>query len=370
MFDRACVSLANHGYDVHLIASSLDACDIHVCRGVTVHPLPRAPSRLARLRRSWQVARLAAGLSPNLYHVHEPELLGPITAVAGASPVVWDVHEPYVEKVAIRKWIPRMLKPLVRIAWERRERSLVKRCAAVVTATQWLAPRYYEMHDRVVVVANYPRVPNLSEETTATRDPCSMVFTGLICESRGLLQTIQAMSILAQRGIRLVLELAGIPETKDILPQLFSEVERLGLRDRVVFHGLLPHVDVVNLQHRCGIGLELSFPDAGSKVGFPIKMLEFMLAGLPLVYSDLPTFKYFAGSTNAGIAVEPTSSQQIANAIERLVSHPELARQMGQNGRRAIMERFNWDSQWCELRKLYDELIGPPPTMIEEDKKC
>ena len=86
-----------------------------------------------------QVAARAAALKPDLFHVHEPELLGPVIARAGSTPVIWDVHESYLDVLAERRWIPGFARPAARIAWNWRERRLVARCAGVVVVTERIA---------------------------------------------------------------------------------------------------------------------------------------------------------------------------------------------------------------------------------------
>jgi hypothetical protein len=87
VFHRACVSLAEAGFDTHLIATSPGEAPYEL-KGVTVHPLPKAASQRERFRRRKQVAKTAADLRPDLYHVHEPELVGAVLARAGKTPVV------------------------------------------------------------------------------------------------------------------------------------------------------------------------------------------------------------------------------------------------------------------------------------------
>ena len=368
VFDRACASLAKYGYDVHLIATSPDFRDTYVSRGVTIHPLPKSPSRWARLRRHSQVARLAADLSPDLYHVHEPELLGAVVAVAGSCPVIWDVHEPYLENIATRDWIPKPLKPFVRVAWNWKERSLLRHCAAVVVATEWLAPRYHDLHERVVVIANFPRLPENLADSPSERRPNSLVFTGCLSPNRGVSGALQAMAILQRKGVVVSLDLAGPSYTREYVDDLMREADQLGIKNNVTYHGILSHKESKRLQQTCGIGLVSQLISPGSQVGYPVKMFEFMMHGLPIVYSNLPTFHLVAGESNAGIAVDPTQPQQIADAIERFVSDPNLAREMGKNGQRTILEHFNWDLEWRKLRELYDDLVGPPSAPFEQEK--
>lgn len=83
-----------------------------------------------------------------------------------------------------------------------------------------------------------------------------------------------------------------------------------------------------------------------------------MALGLPLIFSDLPNFREIAGTSNAGIAVDPTKPEQIADAIEYLVRNPDIARQMGEAGRRAVRERFNWNHERAKLLDLYSNILG------------
>ena len=64
-----------------------------------------------------------------------------------------------------------------------------------------------------------------------------------------------------------------------------------------------------------------------------------------------------AGETGAGLAVDPASPRQIADAIMRLLADPELARRMGEAGKKAVRERFNWEVEWPKLKALYERLL-------------
>ena len=79
-----------------------------------------------------------------------------------------------------------------------------------------------------------------------------------------------------------------------------------------------------------------------------------------MVCSDFPKYREVAEKTGAGIMVDPTKPEQIADAIESLVRNPALARQMGEAGKRAVRERFNWNVERVKLLQLYHEILSPP----------
>jgi glycosyltransferase involved in cell wall biosynthesis len=66
------------------------------------------------------------------------------------------------------------------------------------------------------------------------------------------------------------------------------------------------------------------------------------------------------GESGAGIMVDPTKPERIADAIESLVRDPDGARRMGEAGKAAVRDRFNWQAESTKLLDLYRQLIGAP----------
>ena len=366
VFKRACVSLAAEGYEVHLLASG-EQRETFVDQGVIVHPLSQSSGTRDRLKRRMHVAGAAAALKPDLFHVHEPELLGPTLALAGSRPVIWDVHESYMDVLMTREWIPRGVRWCARMAWDKVERRLVRRCAAVIAATDGVADRYYPMHSAVEIVANYPDLSEWHVTAPENRSGGGCVFTGTLSPNRGVFQVIQSLGILEKRGLRIPLVIAGAAHdgrgrgTSPYLQSLFDEAKRLGVGDLVTYHGVLSRRDVVPIVADATIGVVPHLPFGNNLAAWPVKMFEYMAVGLPIVYSDLPSHHAIAGESGAGIAVDPREPTHIADAIERLVRDPDLAEQLGEAGKQAVRERFNWDVESIKLLELYSEILGTRP---------
>lgn len=358
VFHRACVTLAEAGYEVHLIACG-EGTEPYCERGVTLHPLPKMSSRRKRLVRRALVAQMATELQPDLFHVHEPELLGPVLAKSRGRPVIWDVHESYLDVLMEREWIPQGLRPLARTLWDGLERRMVRRCAGVIVVTERIAQRYYPLSSRVVVIGNCADLSAIENLPTPQRDGHTCVFAGVIVPDRGLQQVIRAMGLLQKRGQSVRLLLAGSIET-DYLHLLMEEAARQGVGERVTYHGLLTKAEALRLQNEASIGLVPYLPVPNTLASMPNKLLECMALGLPVVFSNYPNYQEIAGVSGAGIAVDPTKPEQIADAIGYLVENPEHARQMGEAGRRAVQERFNWSVERTKLLELYRQILGAP----------
>ena len=368
VFAKECVSLVAAGYEVHLIARSSQTreyCD----QGVIVHPWPAFSSRAKRVAAGIRVARQARAIQADLYHVHEPELLVPTLAAVGDRPVIWDAHEPYQDKIFERAWIPQSLKPAVSTGWKMAEWFLVHRCAAVVTVSDLMAASFKRMHQRVCVLHNYPRLNILKTGTDlhGARHRNRCVFAGTLAESNYILGMIQAIGILKKRGVEIGLDLAGEPESQAFMDLMIETTRTLDVQDRVRFHGLLPRSDAIRLQAESGIGLVVTKPNAGNRVGYPIKLFELMALGVPIVYSDLPTFREIASNSQCGLAVDAENLEQVADAIVRIAGDEQFADRMGASGRTTIQQFFNWEREEPGLLNLYRELVGQPQSRARDE---
>ena len=111
-------------------------------------------------------------------------------------------------------------------------------------------------------------------------------------------------------------------------------------------------------QQKASIGLVPYLPVGNFMASMANKLPECMALGLPLVFSDFPNYREVAGASGAGIAVDPTKPEQIADAIEYLVRNPDEARRMGEAGRQAVRERFNWNIEKTKLLGLYEDIFA------------
>ena len=83
-----------------------------------------------------------------------------------------------------------------------------------------------------------------------------------------------------------------------------------------------------------------------------------MAAGLPIIASNFSLWKEIIEGNHCGICVNPLDPKEIARAIEYLIEHPEEAKKMGENGRKAVLEKYNWENESKKLLDVYKGLSG------------
>jgi glycosyltransferase involved in cell wall biosynthesis len=349
IFAKQCRTLAELGYDVHLVAAlaSSDAFrdGVHV-RGVGA---PASSGRLVRMTRT-VAGVLRAALDADVYHLHDPELIpAGLVLTRDGKRVVYDAHEDLPADILDKAWIRRRLRtPVSRLA-ELLERFAAERFAAVVTATPSIHDRFSRYCCRAVIVSNYPV---LAEFDVVVPPPGgkdrAVCFVGGISEIRGA-----GVMVCAMADIDATLLLAG----RFLPPQLRDQLAGSAGWSRVIELGQIGRSEVMTTLGRSMAGLVLYAPVANHWAAQPTKVYEYMAAGLPVIASNFPRWRAIVEAHECGLCVDPTDPVAVSRAIEWVLDHPDEAQAMGRNGRRAVERHFSWESERGKLERLYREIL-------------
>jgi glycosyltransferase involved in cell wall biosynthesis len=101
-------------------------------------------------------------------------------------------------------------------------------------------------------------------------------------------------------------------------------------------------------------GLVTLHPEPNYLDALPVKMFEYMAAGIPVIASAIPLWRDIVEGNRCGVCVDPMDPAAIAAAIDALVLDPAAARAMGENGRRAIVGTYNWQREAAKLLAFYE----------------
>jgi glycosyltransferase involved in cell wall biosynthesis len=110
-------------------------------------------------------------------------------------------------------------------------------------------------------------------------------------------------------------------------------------------------------------GIVALHPAPSFVASYPIKMFEYMAAGLPVVASDFPPFREILGDGACGLLVEPRNPAVLAAAIRWIFDHPAEARAMGERGRRRVETLYTWEAEEARLADFYRRLLPPAATV-------
>src|SRR4029077_10064399 len=355
VFHKECKSLARSGKHVVLIVPHLRD---EVVDSVEVKGIQIGGGRLVRMTRTvGSLYREALRQNGDVYHFHDPELipLGLLLSARGKT-VVYDIHEDAPADILHKDYIQRRLRrPLTWSVWKL-EDAACRRFAGLIAATPTIAKRFHSVNPNTVVVRNFPMLDEIAptgELPWSERLPV-VAYIGSISERRGIREILKALALLPSANPTQMM-LAG-PFSPE---ELRTEIMRLPGWARVKYLRVLDRPSVASLLSRVRLGLLVLRPEPNFCNAMPIKLFEYMAAGIPVIASDFPLWRQIIGEAGCGLLVDPQDPQAIARAMEYLLSHDAEAEAMGRRGRQAARELYNWSSEERVLLKFYSELLEP-----------
>jgi len=350
IFHKECRSLAMAGYGVTVIgrrpetATSWD--------GIKVRIVPEPRNRGERMTRTvWSLYRAALRENAEIYHFHDPELMpvGALLRMRGKR-VIYDVHEDFAFDILHKEWIPGLLRWPVSIAYRACQMALTSSFDRVIAATPAIARNFPPAKTRCV--RNFPWSHEFGCSGSLPheqRDPIA-VYVGTLADARGMREMRQAVELVAKE-IPIKLVMAGW-----VNPGARAEFLRDSESELFEFKGRLDRAGVAQLLGRARVGMLLFHPLPNHVNAMPHKLFEYLAAGLPVIVSDFPCWRELIGREGCALFVDPLSPASIAEALLWLLRHPAQAAQMGQNGRRAVAENYNWERESERLLTTYAEL--------------
>nr|BAL55161.1 glycosyl transferase family 1 [uncultured Acetothermia bacterium]BAL60200.1 glycosyl transferase family 1 [Candidatus Acetothermum autotrophicum] len=352
IFYKEAKTLAQAGYDVTLIARHGKN---EVVDGIKIVALPKPKNRFIRIFGiTWQALLLALREKAVIYHLHDPELLpvGVLLKVLTRNKVIYDVHEDVPQDILTKHWIPTFLRPSFAMIFNILEKLLARAMDAVVVVTEEIAKKFARFNP--IIVHNYPDLKMLPNSPPSPRKEAEkiIIYIGDISKLRGAYEMVRALEHLAHiNGLRLDLIGRFTP------PELEIELQALAGYQRVRYLGWLSWVEAWQHVQSAAIGLVLFHPAPNHNRALPNKLFEYMAAGLPVIASNFPFWKEIVEDNGCGLTVDPLNPKEIAQAIEYLLDHPEVRQKMGENGRRAVLEKYNWENEAKKLLTLYRTLL-------------
>jgi len=310
--------------------------------------------RLGRMTQgTWRMYRALRRARPQVAHFHDPELIpvGLALQLSGVR-VVYDVHEDVPRQILSKHWIPAFVRRPVSWVAEAAEWLAVRAFDGVVAATPTIAGRFPE--HKTATVQNFPILSEVlsPEPMPYAERPADFAYVGGISGIRGAREMVEAIDRLGYGAARLQMAGGFQPD------QLRQELGELRGWSQVCYHGWVSRPKVAQLLGRVRAGLVVLHPTMNYPDAYPVKMFEYMAAGLPVIASDFPLWRRIVDGAGCGLLVDPLDPSAIAKAMQWMRDHPAEAEAMGQRAREAVEATYNWEPESRKLVGLYERLFA------------
>lgn len=350
IFYKECKSLANAGINIKLIITHTQE---EVIDNVHIIPLPLYKGRFKRIMfKPFLAFSKALRTRADIFHFHDPELIpiGVLLKLCGKK-VVYDVHEDVPCRILDKLWIPLYLRRVTAFFFKGIESFSARFFDGIVTATPYINKIFLKKNKNSININNYPLLNETCKTNTKTNKRTFqekiISYIGIISKERGIVEVLKAIE-----DTDIKLYLAGVPSPLNLM----GELENMKGWKNVVYRGQLKRKDVISLLSDSHIGLCTLHPNASYINSLPIKIFEYMGAGLPVIVSNFPYWKTLLKSVNNASFVNPLKPEEIKVAINKLIDDNEKRDLMGERGIKAVTEKYNWEIEEKKLFAFYKKL--------------
>jgi len=300
---------------------------------------------------NWKVFQVGLKCQFDIIHAHDLWILPAATllCVYRKKTLIYDAHEyfPGLEiftRRRFRKWI-----------WMRVESLCIRQVDHVITVSEPLAELYnnrYGYEIPVEVIRNLPEY-EIAEPARAVKIPVNnnmltVLYHGHFRPGRGLINLVKGVAVVPE--VQLILIGGG-----ELEADLKDLSHSLNIVDRVIFQAYIPTDKLVSTAAQADVGAVLFEPDSSNYAhALPNKFFEYIMAGLPVMTSNIDTLQYYVDKYHVGVTTDPNSIQGISDVLAQIQKNRSRLKEWNTNTIDAAKE-LNWNNEAQKLMEIYDK---------------
>ncbi len=237
------------------------------------------------------------------------------------------------------------------------EKKSVKLMDGIITVSNELSNRLNKIFSfdkkKIQVVYNTPDLTLFDGiRTGSSQPPIEFAYHGFMTKDRNLDKLLRGFIIIAQQLPQIKLTLSGSGESYN---DLIAIARNSNCYERILFTGSYNHSEIKNLYSQMDIGI-LPFKN-NEFINHIIanKFFDYISVGKPIITSNAKPMANILSEINAGISVDCSDENEIAQAIFRICDMDLIA--MSANGIKAAKEKYNWDIDSRNMIEFINRII-------------
>jgi glycosyltransferase involved in cell wall biosynthesis len=273
--------------------------------------------------------------------------------------LVIDLHEnwPALIKTAAhtRTFLGRLLSSNKQ--WISYERKMLPEADKVITIIEEARERVAGLgieRKKICMVSNTINFENLSISTIKKENKSLILFYGgAINIHRGLQVVLRAIKINFDKNLNVSLWIVGDGSYRKSLEELSASLK---IESQVKFFGHKPFNEMLDIMADSEVAIIPHIRTDNNDASSPNKLYQYMYLNKPIISSDCTSLERIIKETNTGFIYRNDSPEDLALLIEKLHKNRSLLDDLEGNGRRAVIEKYNWDIDKLRLIKAYNQL--------------
>lgn len=242
------------------------------------------------------------------------------------------------------------------------EQEFVKGIDGILTIDSkddFLLESYKKNNANTKVLLNVPSLKDKGDPPSGNRPSESSVFTlaGGLSERKGLDKTIESVAMVQKVHPDFKLQLIGSLRDRS-LREFKTLLRKHEVLDTVDYMHWVPYLDLLGYLNLTQGGI-IPYQKLDRYIysrGNSRKLFTYMHASLPVIAPEFSGVSEIVNRSKCGLNVDTTKSEEIAEGIIYLLDNPSIADTLGKNGRKAIENQYNWESEREKLVTFYSNL--------------
>ena len=376
--EKEASALIRQGHEVHLLCvrgkDHESSCE--TVQGIAVYRLDTPKGIISKWNGGYRklsfidlvwgkrILKLAKESAIDAIHVHDLPLVrtGLYCARRLEIPVIADLHENY--PVSLEFWVlhwtlrDRIFNSPRR--WRRHEKQVLKQVDRIIVVVHEAKERLVREcgieQDKISVVSNTVDLASLQDmkkiqPSDESKKRFIISYAGGFGSHRGIDTAVAAMKKVTARVPTTRLLLVG--GRGELAEKIDKQINSEGMNDYIQIVGWVSQEKALQYMADCDVGLIPHKRNDHTDNTIPHKLFQYMGLGKPVLVSDCLPLKRIIVEYQCGLVFEAGNCEALAEGI---ISLHQNESNYGENGKRAVRDKYNWERDSKTLLTLYSYL--------------
>lgn len=299
----------------------------------------------------------------DVYHFHDYQInkIGrKLKKLPHKPKVIYDVHEPYQEIIRYltrAKGISKLIHILYSIYNDKWQRVCAKNYDLVITTEENVANYFRKSvsHTRIKIIYNYCdfETSNFNEKIEKKYD---LIYVGGISQWRGIHELMDTAILIRKARLKLKILFIGPVKERGLKDKILGTIKREKLEDIFYLKDPVDRNELIQFLKSSKIGICIFADNPVYKIILPIKIFEYMAAGLPILCNNFGHPYRIINKENIGISISEPTPKNILKIVSDLLQDKKRYNELSKNALNAI-DKYSWKHMEEKLFSIYSELL-------------